>query len=219
MTIHREGFKIIRNAFLIILAVSLLEYFFIPEWGFFKPILYVIDLALFFLVVRFFRYPNRKYNLNDDVVLCPADGEVCAIEEVYEPEYYKEKRRQVSIFMSVHNVHANVVPMSGEVKYMRHHHGKFLVAWHPKSSTENERTTIVYENPKISILVRQIAGLVARRIVCYSKEGTTVKQGDELGFIKFGSRLDIYLPLDAEVKVQLKDIVKGGMTTLAEIAK
>ncbi len=219
MTIHREGYKIIRNAFLIILAIDLLIFFLVPELSILKPALYVISLGVFFLVVRFFRYPNRTYNLNDEVVLCPADGEVCAIEEVFEPEFFKEKRRQVSIFMSIHNVHANVVPMSGKVKFMKYHPGKFLVAWHPKSSTENERTTIVYENSKTSILVRQIAGLVARRIVCYSEQGTDVKQGDELGFIKFGSRLDIYLPLDAEVKVQLKDKVKGGMTTLAEIAK
>jgi phosphatidylserine decarboxylase len=155
---------------------------------------------------------------NDKHIICPADGKVVVIEETEETEYLKDKRIQVSVFMSPINVHVNRNPISGIVKYFMYHPGKFLVAWHPKSSTENERTTVVIENDKgVSVLFRQIAGALARRIVCYSKEGETAEQGEEFGFIKFGSRVDIFLPLGTEIKVGLGEVVKGGVTVLAHL--
>ena len=167
--------------------------------------------------MQFFRSPSRPIEPNENLIIAPADGKVVVIEEVEEPEYFRGKRRQVSIFMSPLNVHVNWYPISGDVQYVKYHPGKYLVAWHPKSSTLNERTSIVVKDSKgREILIRQIAGAVARRIVYYAKEGQTVVQGDQLGFIKFGSRVDLFLPLDAEIMVGLEESVKGSSTIIAK---
>jgi phosphatidylserine decarboxylase len=177
----------------------------------------VPSLVVFILVLQFFRNPSRIQHLGN-WVLCPADGKVVAIEEIFEDEYYKDKRKLVSVFMSPLNVHINRFSISGKVSYFKYHKGLYLVASHPKSSTENERTTVVVENGTESVLLRQIAGYVARRIVTYCKVGDEAKQGGEFGFIKFGSRVDIILPLNADVKVKLGDIVKGGITEVAKLS-
>jgi phosphatidylserine decarboxylase len=179
-----------------------------------------ISLTLFLLSLQFFRNPEVKIELNEKQILCPADGKVVVIEKTPENEYFKGKERiQVSIFMSPINVHVNRNPVTGLIKYFKYHEGKYLVAWHPKSSTENERTTIVYQIHKgVEILVRQVAGAAARRIKCYVEENQSVIQGKEFGFIKFGSRVDLYLPLNAEIKVELGQITKGGKTVIAELA-
>ena len=180
-----------------------------------------IVLAIFLLVIvlQFFRNPVRVVPEKDNnKVYAPADGKVVVIEEVEETEYFKDKRLQVSIFMSPLNVHVNRNPVGGEVKYSQYHAGKYLVAWHPKASTENERTTVVINNGKTDILFRQIAGALAKRIVNYLKAGDKVQQGDDMGFIKFGSRVDLYLPLDAKIKVNINDMVKGNLDVIAEIA-
>lgn len=177
-----------------------------------------ISLIFFILIVQFFRNPFRKTPVNENHVIAPADGKVVVIEEVEEPEYFKDKRKQISIFMSPVNVHVNRNPVAGTVKYAKYHPGKYLVAWHPKSSTENERTTVVIGSKHSDVLFRQIAGALAKRIVYYVKEGDVVEQGGEMGFIKFGSRIDIYLPLDAKVEVQLNQKTKGGETVIASFA-
>lgn len=174
---------------------------------------------IFLIFLQFFRSPKRNLVISSRSIVCPADGKVVAIEEVEEPEYFNgEKRIQVSVFMSPLNVHLNRYPISGRIAYSKYHPGKFLVAWHPKSSTENERNTVVVETEfGVSVLIRQIAGFVARRIVWYCHEDDVVKQGDELGFIKFGSRVDLFLPLDAKIKVEIDEKVQGGISILAEI--
>ena len=168
------------------------------------------------IIIQFFRNPSRSANTGDDV-LCPADGKIVAIEEVEETEYFHDKRIQISIFMSPLNVHINWLPMGGIVKYVKYHPGRYLVAWHPKSSTENEHTTIVVENENGAVLLRQIAGALARRICYYLNEGDQVHQGDEMGFIKFGSRVDVLLPPDSDIKVGIGDKVKGTQTVLAAL--
>jgi phosphatidylserine decarboxylase len=178
----------------------------------------LLSIVFLIIILQFFRNPTIKPTLGDNLVICPADGKVVVIEEVMETEYFNEKRIQVSVFMSPFNVHVNRNPVGGIVKYFKYHPGKYLVAWHPKSSTENERTTTVIENPHgIQILFRQIAGALAKRIVWYVKEGQSVQQTGEMGFIKFGSRVDIFLPLNAKVNVELNQVVKGGRTILAEV--
>ena len=179
-----------------------------------------VSLILFLFFLQFFRNPSRKIEINEKQILAPADGKVVVIEKTTEDEYFKGKERiQVSIFMSPINVHVNRNPVTGLIKYFRYHEGKYLVAWHPKSSTENERTTLVYEIHKgVEILIRQIAGAAARRIKCYVKENQSVIQGKEFGFIKFGSRVDLFLPLGTEVKVEIGQITKGGQTVIAELA-
>lgn len=180
---------------------------------------FVVTQVIFLLIVQFFRNPVRNTVINPKHVIAPADGKVVVIEEVEEPEFFKGKRKQVSIFMSPFNVHVNRNPVSGVLKYFRYHPGKYLVAWHPKSSTENERTTLVIETPEgTQVLFRQIAGALAKRIIWYVKEGDRVVQGNEFGFIKFGSRVDIFLPLDAKVNVKLGDKPVGGETVIAELA-
>lgn len=178
-----------------------------------------VSLAIFLFFLQFFRNPCRKIELNDKQILAPADGKVVVIEKTTEDEYFKGKEKiQVSIFMSPVNVHVNRNPVTGLIKYFKYHEGKYLVAWHPKSSTENERTTLVYEVHKgIEILIRQIAGAAARRIKCYVKENQSVIQGKEFGFIKFGSRVDLFLPLDTVIKVNIGDKTKGGQTIIAEL--
>ena len=219
MDIHREGYRIILTTIAIVAAVNLGAYYFFPGAELFRILVLVASLVFLVLILQFFRYPNRTITLNDKYIIAPADGKVLVIEQTDESEYFKDKRIQVSIFMSPLNVHANWYPMSGIIKYLRHHKGKYLVAWHPKSSTENERTSIVIEKEsRTAILVRQIAGALANRIVFYPHEGDIIRQGAELGFIKFGSRVDIYLPLNATVKVNLNEKTKGGVTVIAELA-
>jgi len=220
MTIHKEGYTSIALCILFIFVLNAVVNFFLPETLWFRWIIYILSFALFIIILQFFRNPYIEVKKNDKHVICPADGKVVVIEETEETEYLKDKRIQVSVFMSPINVHVNRNPISGIVSYFKYHPGKFLVAWHPKSSTENERTTVVIENKSgVSILFRQIAGALARRIVCYSKEGEPAEQGEEFGFIKFGSRVDVFLPLGTEVKVGLGEVVKGGITVLAHLNK
>ena len=216
MRIHREGYKYIIIATILWFLLGWAASHFIPPSFFWLTALITFLLFLvWFWVVAFFRIPIRNMVHGENKVICPADGKVVVIEETYEPEYFKEKRLQVSIFMSPINVHVNRNPVSGEIKYMKYHPGKYLVAWHPKSSTENERTTIVYGNDNGDLLIRQIAGAMARRICFYVKEGDLVKQNDEFGFIRFGSRVDVYFPLGTKVNVRIGEVVKGGVTVLA----
>jgi phosphatidylserine decarboxylase len=220
MKIHKEGYKSIAAAtFTSALLVVAINYFY-PVQTIFHYLAYTGLLVFVVTVVRFFRMPNRELIEDSDIALCPADGTVVAIEEVFVDEFFNDKRLQVSVFMSPNNVHVNRYPVSGKIVYTNYWPGSFLVAWHPKSSTENERNTVVVEHPKYGpIMVRQIAGALARRIVCYSKTNERILQGRELGFIKFGSRVDLYLPLDARVKVALEQKVKGGITPIASLGK
>jgi phosphatidylserine decarboxylase len=217
MLFHREGHKIIFFTMLILGIVNFLSYQFIGDNWISKTIL-SLSLVFFILILQFFRNPSRKTIINDSHVIAPADGTVVVIEDVEETEYFKDKRKQVSIFMSPINVHVNRNPISGLVKYAKYHPGKYLVAWHPKSSTENERTTVVIANSKAEVLFRQIAGALAKRIVYYVREGQQVQQGNEMGFIKFGSRIDLYLPLTAQINVQLQEKTRGGETIIATLA-
>ncbi len=219
MKVHHEGrgFLTILFFVLIVLNAGIIYLAPIPEL-----IIYIVggvSLAVFLFFLQFFRNPTRKIELNEKYVLAPADGKVVVIETTTEDEYFKGKERiQVSIFMSPVNVHVNRNPVTGLIKYFKYHPGKYLVAWHPKSSTENERTTIVYQLHKnVEILIRQVAGAAARRIKWYIEEGNSVIQGREFGFIKFGSRVDLFLPLDAEIKVTNGQITKGGQTVIAEL--
>jgi phosphatidylserine decarboxylase len=216
MTIHREGYTSIAIAALIFGIVNLTAYAFISESLAWLTIsIFVLTLALFLFIVSFFRIPNRALTINDNQIVCPADGKVVVIEEVVDEEYFKDKRIQLSVFMSPANVHVNRNPVSGEVVYNQYHKGKYLVAWHPKSSTENERWSVVLKHTKGEILVKQIAGALAKRICNYTKVGQQVKQTDEYGFIKFGSRVDLLLPVGTKIHVQLNEVVKGGVTVLA----
>jgi phosphatidylserine decarboxylase len=218
--LHKEGFSSILFASLFFLCSEmLLVYFEIYKISLIGFVLgSFLPLLIFILIIQFFRLPIRKFNFNEGQILCPADGKVVVIEEVEETEYFKDRRIQISIFMSPLNVHANFNPVSGEIQYAKYHPGLFLVAWHPKSSTDNERTTIVTKTKSgHEVLFRQVAGALARRICFYVKEGQTVKGGEEFGFIKFGSRIDLYLPLSAKIKVSLNQKVKGQLTEIAEI--
>ncbi len=216
MTIHREGYHSIGIAALIFGCINIISFTFLSgpsPWLAF--IIFIITLLSFIFIISFFRVPKRLSVINESQVISPADGKVVVIEEVLDAEYFHDRRVQVSIFMSPANVHVNRNPISGVVKYSRYHKGKYLVAWHPKSSTENERQTVVIENEKGIVLIKQIAGAVAKRICNYLTVGEEVKQGEELGFIKFGSRVDVLLPLNAKINVQLKQNVKGGVTAIA----
>lgn len=218
MLIHREGYKIILVTLLILAGINIALQSWLGEEHIAGRIVLAISLVFFILIVQFFRNPFRNTIINDNHVIAPADGKVVVIEEVEENEYFKDKRRQVSIFMSPINVHVNRNPISGLVKYAKYHPGKYLVAWHPKSSTENERTTVVIAGNKAEVLFRQVAGALAKRIVYYVKEGEMVEQGAEMGFIKFGSRIDLYLPLNAKIEVALQQKTKGGETVVATLA-
>lgn len=211
---HKEGYKIIVLASIILVAIMLLTDRFIPIlW--LQKFLMISFLILYILVLNFFRNPRRNTVLNAEHILAPADGKVVVIEEVEEKEFFKDKRRQISIFMSPLNVHVTRYPVSGRIIYSKYHPGKFLVAWHPKSSEDNERTTIVIENDATGkIMYRQIAGAVAKRIVNYAKPGQTAVQGADAGFIKFGSRIDILVPLDMKVHVGLDEKTIGGETVI-----
>ncbi len=214
---HKEGFTIILiTSVLTVLGLFLTDKF-IPVYWLNKLIMLVL-LFLLVIVLQFFRNPKRKTVQNANQIIAPVDGKVVVIEEVVESEYFKDKRRQISIFMSPLNVHVTRYPISGKVNYSKYHPGKYLVAWHPKSSTENERTTIVVENNTVGeILYRQVAGALARRIVNYAKKDTEIVQGTDAGFIKFGSRIDIFVPLDMKINVNLNDVVKGGENVIAEV--
>ncbi len=213
---HKEGFKIILISF-IITAISflLIDKFVSIYW--LQKLLQIGILVLLVLILQFFRNPKRQTKLNDSQVISPVDGKVVVIEEVFEKEYFKEKRLQVSVFMSPINVHVTRYPISGDVLFSKYHPGKYLVAWHPKASEENERTTIVVNNNTYGkVLYRQIAGALAKRIVNYAKVGDKAIQGTDAGFIKFGSRVDLFLPLDSKIKVKLNQKVKGGECVIAE---
>jgi phosphatidylserine decarboxylase len=215
MTLHREGFGIVGGYglfYALLIALMIGEE--APELA-----IWVVGVAGFIILVlfaQFFRIPRRSINTVDGEIVCPSDGKIVIIDKVHEPEFFKDERMQVSIFMSPLNVHAQWTPMPGIIRYGVYHAGKYLVAWHPKSSTQNERTTIVVENEKgVQVMFRQIAGAVARRIRYYVKAGDKVEAGENVGFIKFGSRIDLYLPLDADIKVDLDQKVKGRETVLA----
>ena len=212
---HKEGFKIIRNTTITLLIVNGIAWYLFGGSNLIKLLTFT-SVVFSILILQFFRNPKRVTPVKSNQVIAPADGKVVVLEETVEHEYFKDKRIQISIFMSPFNVHVNRYPISGEVKFTKYHPGKFLVAWHPKSSTENERTTIVVESEKTGpILLRQIAGAVAKRIILYAKKGEKCSQGDDMGFIKFGSRVDLFLPLDAKINIKMNDIVKGGQTILA----
>jgi phosphatidylserine decarboxylase len=217
MTIHREGTGTITLTFLVLALINGVLFYFLPENPILNRVVLGISIFLFLFIISFFRLPKREHVFGDNLVVAPADGKVVVIEETVETEYFKDKRLQVSIFMSPANVHVNRNPIAGSVKLSQYHPGKYLVAWHPKSSTENERYTVVLGNDKTEILVRQIAGALARRIVNYLKVGMQVKQNDEMGFIKFGSRVDIYLPVGTKVNVQMNEVVRGGQTIIASL--
>ena len=220
MKLHREGYLIILIGFIILGLIELGAYWLYlkTDWLWLFILLSLGVLTMFYLLVQFFRIPKRDYSFEVNDILCPADGKVVVIEEVEETEYFKDRRIQISIFMSPLNVHANYNPISGVVKYVKYHKGLFLVAWHPKSSTDNERTTMVIEHENGSeVLFRQIAGAVARRICYYIQKDQQVKAGEEFGFIKFGSRIDLFLPLNSKINVKIGDIVKAKQTKIGEI--
>ena len=212
---HKEGHKIILLTFITVVIITLLlDYFSINH----KTYIQIFLIIQLIIVLQFFRNPKRITNFGDKNIVSPVDGKVVVIEEVFEPEYFKEKRIQVSIFMSPINVHVTRYPIGGQVTYSKYHPGKYLVAWHPKSSTENERTTIVIKNENCGeILYRQIAGALAKRIVNYAKESSYVNQGDDAGFIKFGSRVDLFLPLNTKINVSLNQKVKGAEDIIAKV--
>jgi len=218
MHIHKEGYKPIAIATIIFAVLNLLSFYFI---SFSLPVLswliFIATFALLLFIISFFRIPKRALSVGADKVIAPADGKVVVIEEMFDEEYFKEKRLQISIFMSPLNVHVNRNPVSGEVVYNQYHKGKYLVAWNPKSSTENERHSVVIRHPKTEILVKQIAGALAKRIINYLQKGQKVEQNAELGFIRFGSRVDVLLPPGTKVDVQLNQVVQGGVTVLASL--
>lgn len=218
MTIHKEGTGTLLVTVLTLAVINGAACYFAPDSQTLHTFLWIISALLFLIVLQFFRKPTRKTPINPQHIIAPADGKVVVIEEVTETEYFHDRRIQVSIFMSPLNVHVNYNPLSGIVSYFRYHPGKYLVAWHPKSSTENERTTIVtrHENGT-EVLFRQIAGALARRLCWYVDKGSKVTQGQEFGFIKFGSRIDIFLPLTAKINVKLDDRPTGGETVIAEL--
>ncbi|MEN9684284.1 MAG: hypothetical protein RLZZ28_70 [Bacteroidota bacterium] len=216
MYIHREGYRTIAITALIFGILNLLSFTFLSaSLPWLAMILFVVTLGLFLFIISFFRIPNRVLTIDENKIICPADGKVVVIEEVTEVEYFKDRRLQLSVFMSPANVHVNRNPIGGEIVYNQYHKGKYLVAWHPKSSTENERWSVVTRNNKGEILYKQIAGALAKRICNYTSVGQKVSQCDEYGFIKFGSRVDILLPLNAQIHVKLNEVVKGGVTVLA----
>lgn len=220
MTLHREGYLIMTVGLSILASIQIGNYFLftVTGWLWFFLLLTLGVLVMAYLIIQFFRIPARTCVYSEKDIMCPADGKVVVIEEVEETEYFKDKRIQISVFMSPLNVHANYNPISGIVKYVKYHPGLFLVAWHPKSSTENERTTMVIQHPEgQEVLFRQIAGAVARRICYYIQPNQSVKTGEEFGFIKFGSRIDLFLPLDSKINVKIGDIVQGKLTKIGEL--
>ncbi|OQP50701.1 phosphatidylserine decarboxylase [Niastella yeongjuensis] len=218
MTIHKEGYKSILISAILFAVINLASFYFISfSMAWLSWLIFVLTLGLVLFIISFFRVPNRKLTQGSNLVIAPADGKVVVIEEVYDEEYFKDKRLQVSIFMSPANVHQNRTPVAGEVVYNQYHKGKYLVAWHPKSSTENERHSVVIRYAKGEVLVKQIAGALAKRIVNYLSVGQKVDQAAEMGFIKFGSRVDMLLPLGTKVNVKLQEVVKNGVTVIATV--
>ncbi len=215
--LHKEGYRIVFWSFIMVLIINMLVDIYVP----YKWLQYLIlfsSVILFLLIVYFFRYPSRKAEVLPTEVLAPVDGRVVVIEEVFEPEFFKDKRLQISIFMSPFNVHSTRYPVDGKIIYSRYYKGKHIVAYHPKSSELNERTTVVIDNPLIGpVMYRQIAGIIARRIVNYAKVGMWVKKGEDAGFIKFGSRVDVFLPLNTDVYVVIGDRTRGGETVIANV--
>lgn len=219
MKFHKEGYTSLLVVIVVIILANVAIYYWAPDRAVVIWTGYVVSFLLLLTVLQFFRSPLRNITVDERTILCPADGKVVIIEEAEEPEYFKDRRLQVSIFMSPVNVHVNRNPVSGVVSYFKYHKGKFLVAWHPKSSTHNERTTVVVKTSTgQEVLFRQIAGALARRIVWYIKQGQEVEQGEEFGFIKFGSRVDLFLPLGTQVNVQVGDKVTGGVTVIGSIS-
>lgn len=219
MTIHKEGYTTIALSLLFIFVLNAIIDYRFADVTWLRWAVYIASFALFITVLQFFRNPSRPFVSGGNLIICPADGKVVVIEETQENEYFKDKRLQVSIFMSPVNVHINRNPIAGVVKFFKYHPGKYLAAWNPKSSTENERTTVVVEHANgTPVLFRQIAGALARRIIWYVKEGDVVEQSKEFGFIKFGSRVDIFLPVGTKVNLELNQVVKGGITILGELA-
>jgi phosphatidylserine decarboxylase len=218
MTIHREGYTSIAIGTIIFIVLNVISFYFLsPELPLLGWAVFFITLFLLLFLISFFRVPNRKLTINDGQIIAPADGKVVVIEEAVDDEYFKTKRLQVSIFMSPANVHVNRCPLSGQVVYNQYHKGKYLVAWHPKSSTENERHSVVIKKGSVEVLVKQIAGALAKRIVNYLEVGEEVEQNEEMGFIKFGSRVDLLLPVGTKVNVQLNQAVQGGVTVIATL--
>jgi phosphatidylserine decarboxylase len=218
MTIHREGRILLFVLLLILFALNWAVFYFFPTSALVQNSVILSSVIFYLLILQFFRNPIFSITKNEKQILAPADGKVVVIEETEETEYLKGRRKQISIFMSPVNVHVNRMPIGGIISFYRYHAGKYLVAWHPKSSTENERTTVVVKTKNgVEILFRQIAGALARRIKCYVKEGQALEQGEEFGFIKFGSRVDIFLPLDTKVTCKIGDVTKGGRTVIAEL--
>jgi phosphatidylserine decarboxylase len=220
MTLHREGYLIMTIGLLLLSGVQVLNFilYMFTGWVWLFTLLTVGVLVMAYLIIQFFRIPKRTCIFTENDIICPADGKVVVIEEVEETEYFHDRRIQVSIFMSPLNVHANFNPISGIVKYVKYHPGLFLVAWHPKSSTENERSTMVVEHTSgKEVLFRQIAGAVARRICYYIQTGQKVTTGEEFGFIKFGSRIDLFLPLDSTINVKIGDVVQSKLTKIGEL--
>jgi phosphatidylserine decarboxylase len=218
MTIHREGRTLLFVLLIILFALNWAVFYFLPESSYVQNSVILVSVLFYLLILQFFRNPIFDITRHEKHVIAPADGKVVVIEETEETEYLKGRRKQISIFMSPVNVHVNRMPVGGTISFYKYHPGKYLVAWHPKSSLENERTTVVVKmKDGAEILFRQIAGALARRIRCYVKEGQSLDQGQEFGFIKFGSRVDIFLPLNAKVTVKIGDITKGGRTVIAEL--
>jgi len=218
MKIHKEGFALIAFFFLLVIVILAIVNVISPAQTPVHILLYILAVSFLFFIVRFFRSPKRETEINDNCIYAPADGKIVVIEKVNENEYFNDERIQISIFMSAYNVHVNWYPVSGIVKYFKYHQGSYIIARHPKSSVKNERTSLVIETTqKIELLIRQIAGLVARRIVSYSKEDDMVIQGEELGFIKFGSRVDLFLPVNTKLHVELNQKVVGKKTVLATL--
>lgn len=219
MTIHKEGYTTIAMTVLFILVINAFIDYRYADITWLRWTVYIISFILFITAIQFFRSPKRAWTSADHKLICPADGKVVVIEETEEDEYFKDRRIQISIFMSPVNVHVTRNPISGIVKFFKYHPGKYLAAWNPKSSKENERTTVVVEHASgIAVLYRQIAGALARRIVWYVKEGDVVTQGKEFGFIKFGSRVDVFVPIGTKIDVELNQVVKGGITVLGELS-
>ena len=216
MTIHKEGYKIIAWSIILFAAINIHSFY---VFSFYTPsiswIIFIATLVLLIIIISFFRIPNRKYTIDENAIVAPADGKIVAIEEIQADEYFTDRRLQVSIFMSPLNVHVNRNPISGQVAYTHYKPGKYLVAWHPKSSTDNERHTIVLKQNEKEILVKQIAGALAKRIVNYLQKGQEVEQAAEMGFIKFGSRVDVVMPLHVKLNVRIGDWSKGGVTVVA----
>lgn len=216
MTIHKEGYKTIAWATLLFGAVNILSFYFISfSFPAISWIIFIATSVLLLFIISFFRIPKRKLTVQENAIIAPADGKVVVIEEVLADEYFTDRRIQVSIFMSPLNVHVNRNPVKGEVVYSKYHKGKYLVAWHPKSSTENERHTVVYKKDGKEVLIKQIAGALAKRIINYLQPGQQADQTEEMGFIKFGSRVDVLLPLDANILVKIGDKPQGGVTVIA----